>query len=550
MSQYLLCFDTSTDEIIISVARIDADDQQLHSVFERSYKAPRAANTQLLDRVDAALNQAGVARKELSAIAVGTTLGSYTGVRIGIACAKGIAQGLAIPLYGLDVVEEKLVDPNHLLDLFCEAYSTQSGDPSSVLPHYTMLSYAEEAERKEHPARYDREAQQLAAQTVQPQTYGAKSYRHLIRPLEPLVIDRNAPSAPKASLLLGIETSCDETAAAVMKGTRLLSNIVASQTQFHARFGGVVPEIASRKHSEAIVATVERAMDDAGVSLSDLSGIAVTDCPGLIGALVVGQAYAKGLAWALQIPLYGINHLEGHLYAVAIDDGTDEGLPELPSPHVALIVSGGHTALVYSARPHHYETLGETLDDAAGEAFDKVAKVLGLGYPGGPILSKLAAQGDPAAIDFPRAMLHSKDYAFSLSGLKTAVITYIRDTEARGDAVNIPNVAASFQQAVVDVQVAKAVRAVKEKGVKDFVMAGGVAANPLLRDSLISALGKQGVRVHIPPLRYCGDNAAMIVRVAVARLQAGEIVACELSADCSSSADLSTSDTATQCRNT
>jgi len=345
-----------------------------------------------------------------------------------------------------------------------------------------------------------------------------------------------------------------------MEGSELLSNIVASQAVFHARFGGVVPEIASRKHSEAIVATVDQAMLDAGVSFGALTAIAVTDKPGLIGALVVGQAYAKGLAWALQIPLYGINHLEGHLYACAIDDsrlvGADgatdasAALDDLPSPHLALIVSGGHTALVYSARPHEYEMLGETLDDAAGEAFDKVAKVLGLGYPGGPILSKLAEQGNPQAIDFPRAMMHSKDYAFSLSGLKTAVITYIRDAEKKGDALNIPDVAASFQQAVVDVQVAKAVRAAREKQVEHFIMAGGVAANKALREALIEALAKEGVQVHIPPFKYCGDNAAMIVRTAVARLRADDQAAnaggqsgkylqpLPLDADCSSSASL------------
>jgi N6-L-threonylcarbamoyladenine synthase len=326
-------------------------------------------------------------------------------------------------------------------------------------------------------------------------------------------------------IILAIESSCDETAAAVMRGGKeLLSNVVASQIDFHARFGGVVPEIASRKHTEAIVGVIDEAMERAGESLgldgrlafADLDAIAVTRAPGLIGALVVGVAYAKGLAMATGKPLVGVNHLEGHIFANVFAD------PEVRPPLVALLVSGGHTSLVHMPEWGVYHTLGETLDDAAGEAFDKVAKVLGLGYPGGPILSKLAEQGDPAAIAFPRAMMKSGDYAFSLSGLKTAVLTYIRHEEAAGREINVPNLAASFQQAVIDVQVSKAVRAVKETGAVAFCLGGGVAANRVLRDSLTSAIEPLGVHVSVPPLELCTDNAAMIAAAAHYRYLRGE----------------------------
>jgi len=326
-------------------------------------------------------------------------------------------------------------------------------------------------------------------------------------------------------VILAIESSCDETAAAVMRGGReLLANVVASQIDFHARFGGVVPEIASRKHTEAIVGVIDEAMERAGEALglvgrlpfADLDAIAVTQAPGLIGALVVGVAYAKGLAMATGKPLIGINHLEGHIFANVFAD------PEVKPPLVALLVSGGHTSLVHMPEWGVYHTLGETLDDATGEAFDKVAKVLGLGYPGGPILSKLAEQGDPAAIDFPRAMMKSGDYAFSLSGLKTAVLTYIRHEEAAGRELRIPDIAASFQQAVIDVQVAKAVRAVTETGAVAFCLGGGVAANRALREALTSAIVPLGVHVSVPPLELCTDNAAMIAAAAHYRYLRGE----------------------------
>jgi len=321
----------------------------------------------------------------------------------------------------------------------------------------------------------------------------------------------------RSDVILAIETSCDETAAAVVRaGREVLSSVVASQIDFHARFGGVVPEIASRKHTEAIVGVVQEALDRAGVTLRDLSAIAVTYGPGLVGALVVGVSYAKGLALATGLPLVGVNHLEGHLFANVLADQTVE------PPFVALMVSGGHTSLIHVPAWGEYHTLGSTLDDAAGEAFDKVAKALGQGYPGGPVISRLAAEGDPAAIPFPRAMLHSGDLDFSLSGLKTAVVTYVEGERRAGRELNLPDIAASFQAAVVDVQVAKALRAVRDADVRTFLIGGGVAANPELRRALTEAMEARGVRVSVPPLALCTDNAAMIGAAAHFRLGRGE----------------------------
>jgi N6-L-threonylcarbamoyladenine synthase/protein kinase Bud32 len=350
--------------------------------------------------------------------------------------------------------------------------------------------------------------------------WGDLRQRALVAP-EPIHI-RNVG----AEVILAIETSCDETAAAVMRGGReLLSNVVASQIDFHARFGGVVPEIASRKHAEAIVGVVDEALEHAEMTLADIDALAVTHGPGLVGALVVGLAYAKGLAFATGLPLVGVNHLEGHIFAAVLSD------PAVRPPLVALVVSGGHTSLVHMPEWGVYETMGETLDDAAGEAFDKVAKVLGLGYPGGPVISKLAEQGDPAAIDFPRAMLHSGDYRFSLSGLKTAVINYIRHEHEAGREIDAPNLAASFQQAVIDVQVAKALRAVEETAVGRFVLAGGVAANRALRDALTVAMEARGVAVTVPPVSLCTDNAAMIAAAAHFRYVRGDVLDLAAEAD-------------------
>lgn len=324
-------------------------------------------------------------------------------------------------------------------------------------------------------------------------------------------------------LVLAIESSCDETALAIIDGAgTICANVVATQIDFHARFGGVVPEIASRKHTEAIVGVFEETLALAGqhfgvdaLTPADLAAVGVTAGPGLVGALVVGVAFAKGLRAATGLPLVPVHHLEGHLLANLFET------PDLEPPFVASLVSGGNTMLVHVRDWGDYEILGQTIDDAVGEAFDKVAKALGLGYPGGPVISKFAAQGNARAINFPRAMLHSGDYRFSLSGLKTAVITYIQGEEKAGRAVNLPDLAASFQAAVVDVQVAKAVTAVKETGVRDFCVGGGVAANPALRAAYRETLGKLGVRVTVPPMVVCGDNGAMIALAALRNYRAG-----------------------------
>ncbi|MDR1013467.1 MAG: tRNA (adenosine(37)-N6)-threonylcarbamoyltransferase complex transferase subunit TsaD [Coriobacteriales bacterium] len=323
-----------------------------------------------------------------------------------------------------------------------------------------------------------------------------------------------------APVVLAIETSCDETAAAVIEGTgRILSDVVASQVDFHARFGGVVPEIASRKHTEAIVGVVDAALEEAGVAgWEGLDALAVTYAPGLIGALVVGVAFAKGLSWATGLPLVRVNHLEGHIYANRMGDD-----PPSP-PFVIALLSGGHTMLVHVRGWGDYRLLGQTLDDAVGEAFDKVAKALGLGYPGGPAIARLAAHGDPHAFDFPRALLHSHDYRFSLSGLKTAVISFIRAEQGAGRALRLPDIAASFQQAVFDVQVAKALAALEETGCATFCIGGGVAANRALRDAYRAAMEPRGIRVTSPPVHACTDNAAMIACVALDRFRAGSLM--------------------------
>lgn len=334
-------------------------------------------------------------------------------------------------------------------------------------------------------------------------------------------------------LVLSIESSCDETAMAVTDSHGVVcASVVATQIDFHARFGGVVPEIASRKHTEAIVGVFEETLARAGehfgvdtLAPSDLAAVGVTAGPGLVGALVVGVAFAKGLCASADLPLIAVHHLEGHLMANLFET------PDLRPPFVASLVSGGNTMLVHVRAWGDYEILGATIDDAVGEAFDKVAKALGLGYPGGPVISKLSAQGNPRAIHFPRAMMHSGDYSFSLSGLKTAVITYIEGENRAGRAINLPDLAASFEAAVVDVQVAKAVTAVEETGVSDFCVGGGVAANPGLRAAYRAAFEKRGVRVTVPPMRACGDNAAMIGVAALRSFRAGSFSPLTLDAD-------------------
>lgn len=345
----------------------------------------------------------------------------------------------------------------------------------------------------------------------------------------------------QGGLILAIETSCDETAAALIdEAGTIVSDVVASQIDFHSRFGGVVPEIASRKHIEAIGGVVQECLEQARIRAGrmdltwhDIAAVSVTYAPGLVGALVVGLAFAKGLAWALDKPLIGVNHLEGHLYANKL------ACPDIKPPMVVSLVSGGHTMLVHVKDWGQYETMGTTLDDAVGEAFDKVAKAMGLGYPGGPLISKLAEAGNPKAIHFPRALMHSGDLQFSLSGLKTSVMTYLQKEQQAGRAINQHDVAASFQAAVIDVQVSKAKTALEETGAKEFCLGGGVAANPELRHAYESMCAEMGVRLTMPPLSACTDNAAMIALVALDRYKAGKF----FGLDCDVAAHASLDDT-------
>lgn len=308
-----------------------------------------------------------------------------------------------------------------------------------------------------------------------------------------------------SATILAIETSCDETAAAVVRdGRECLGQALASQIDLHARFGGVVPEIASRSHQEVINPIIEEALERSDKSLADLDGIAVTQGPGLPGALMVGMATAKALSFGASKPLIGVNHIEGHIFASFFDH------PDLSPPFISLVVSGGHTLLVYVSDWGEYEVLGETLDDAAGEAFDKISSYLGLGYPGGPIIENLAKKGDPAAINFPRAMMKTPNYNFSLSGLKTSVLYYIAKKKSAHEEINLENLAASFQEAVIDVQVSKTERAIREKNVDRLVLAGGVGANMRLRARLAEVVKTNGWRLYYPPLALCTDNAVMI----------------------------------------
>ncbi|MBK9179575.1 MAG: tRNA (adenosine(37)-N6)-threonylcarbamoyltransferase complex transferase subunit TsaD [Acidimicrobiales bacterium] len=309
--------------------------------------------------------------------------------------------------------------------------------------------------------------------------------------------------------VLGIETSCDETAAAVVRGpATVLSSVVSSQVDLHARFGGVVPEIASRAHVELLTPVIAEALVEAGVADGGIDAVAATIGPGLIGSLLVGVSAAKALALVWDVPFVGVNHLEAHLVASFLEE------PDLELPLVVLLVSGGHTLLVHMEDHGRYRLLGGTVDDAAGEAFDKVARYLGLGYPGGPAIDRVALEGDPAAIAFPRAML-DESYDFSFSGLKTAVVNHVR---AHPD-VATADVAASFQQAVVDVLVAKARRAVREVGAAGLCLGGGVAANTALRTQVLDACDADGIRCFLPSRALCTDNAAMIAAAGWWRLR-------------------------------
>ena len=317
-------------------------------------------------------------------------------------------------------------------------------------------------------------------------------------------------------IVLGIESSCDETAAAVLAdGRRVLSSVVASQDSIHAPYGGVVPELASRRHLEVIVPVVEKALADAGVRLPDLDGIAVTQGPGLIGSLLVGCAVAKSLAYVHRLPLVAVNHLEGHIYAAFLTDDPPE------HPFLALVVSGGHTALYHARAPLTYSLVGQTRDDAAGEAFDKVAKLLGLGFPGGPAIERTATGGDPKAISFPLAQMSDGAADFSFSGIKTSVSLYVKQRAPVGSA-EIADIAASFQATVVKMLVRKTVRAALHHGIKRIVLTGGVAANGRLREALEAAAIEHGLRLHIPPRHLCTDNAAMITAAGTVRLAAGQ----------------------------
>jgi len=309
--------------------------------------------------------------------------------------------------------------------------------------------------------------------------------------------------------ILGIETSCDETAAAVvLEGTQVASSVVSSQVDLHARFGGVVPEVASRAHVDLLNPVVAEALLEAGYAGPDVTAVAATVGPGLVGALLVGVSAAKAFALAWAVPFVGVNHLEAHLYAAFLEE------PDLSPPLVLLLVSGGHTLLVSMDDHLKYRLLGSTIDDAAGEAFDKVARFLGLPYPGGPAIDSLAVEGDPTAIAFPRAM-RDEGYDFSFSGLKTSVVNYVR----KHPDVSVADVAASFQEAVVDVLVTKARRAAREVGAQGLCLAGGVAANSSLRERILDACIADGLRAFLPSRSLCTDNAAMVAAAGHWRLE-------------------------------
>jgi N6-L-threonylcarbamoyladenine synthase len=317
-------------------------------------------------------------------------------------------------------------------------------------------------------------------------------------------------------VVLGIETSCDETGVGIVRGTTLLADVIASSVDEHARFGGVVPEVASRAHLEAMVPTIRRALDTAGVRASDLDGIAVTAGPGLAGALLVGVAAAKALALSLDKPLYGVNHLSSHVAVDLLEHGP------LDEPSIAMLVSGGHSSLLLVPRVGGQELteLGATVDDAAGEAFDKVARLLGLPFPGGPYIDRAAREGDPEAIAFPRAM-RDESYRFSFAGLKTAVARWVEAKQRAGEDVPVNDVAASFQEAVVDVLTAKAVRAAQEHGVEHMIIGGGVAANSRLRVVAEQRCANAGIRLRVPRPGLCTDNGAMVAALGAQLVAAG-----------------------------
>lgn len=316
---------------------------------------------------------------------------------------------------------------------------------------------------------------------------------------------------------MGIETSCDDSCVAILKNEReLVVNLISSQIDIHTLFGGVVPEIASRKHLEAINPLIEKALDDANISYDDLDLITVTKGPGLMGSLLVGISAAKGLSLATGKDMLGVNHIEGHINANYLDH------KDLEPPFVSLVVSGGHTYLVKVTGYTDFEIIGKTRDDAAGESFDKVARKMGLGYPGGPKIDKLAKEGNPVAIDFPRVMLEKDSYDFSFSGLKTAVLNHINQAEQKNEEINKADLAASFQEAVVDVLVEKSMRLIEETAFDTLTLSGGVAANSRLQARLAEACGEKDINFYYPPIELCTDNAAMIAITGYLNYQAGD----------------------------
>ena len=329
----------------------------------------------------------------------------------------------------------------------------------------------------------------------------------------------------KECIVLGIETSCDETAVAVVKNGRdIVSNVISSQIQLHQRYGGVVPEIASRKHVENINVVIEQALEEASITWDEIDVIGVTYGPGLVGALLVGLSTAKALAYALDKPLVGVHHIEGHIAANYLAH------QQLKPPYICLVVSGGHSHIVHVKGYHHFEVLGQTRDDAAGEAFDKVARVIGLGYPGGPLIDKIAKQGQKDAIHFPRVSFQDGSLDFSFSGVKTSVLNYIHRLDQKGETYNQADIAASFQQAVVEVLVKNTIQAAKQTGLEKIALAGGVAANSELREVFSTQAPAEELTVYYPTKVLCTDNAAMIASAAYYRYVAGYTYAMDLNA--------------------
>jgi N6-L-threonylcarbamoyladenine synthase len=323
-------------------------------------------------------------------------------------------------------------------------------------------------------------------------------------------------------LVLGIESSCDETAASVVSNGKMCSNVIASQIAAHSPYGGVVPEIASRKHIEAINVVLKKALNDADVALSEIEGIAVTCGPGLIGSLLIGLSTAKALAYALNVPFVGVNHLEGHIAASFLS----ERVPAVP--FIALVVSGGHTSIYIVKNYHQFQLIGQTRDDAAGEAFDKAAKLLNLGYPGGVVIDKIAKGGNPQAVAFPRAMKDSPDFSFS--GLKTSLLTLLKKRGRNFSAEELPDITASYQEAIVDTLVEKTIKAAGNNGINRIVVCGGVAANSRLREKFAAETALRKIDLFIPPVILCTDNAAMIAAIGEIMLKNGRRDSLDLNA--------------------